>query len=204
MPIGVYQISNTRTGIVYVGSSKDILRRWKQHVTLLNAGKHPNTHLQNAWAFYGCSVFSFSVLELCSEEQLLVVEQKYLDSIPDKYNFLKIAGSCAGTPKTEEHKKKISKALKGKKHDATRRAKNRKAQKERGRKHTEEHKQKLAERMRGNTYANGNQNRKGAKVSDEAKRKLRKANLGKKLSEETKAKMREAQQRRRQREVLNE
>lgn len=45
---GVYKIINTINGKIYIGSSKDIDRRWSEHVRALELNAHINPHLQNA------------------------------------------------------------------------------------------------------------------------------------------------------------
>jgi len=85
---GVYKIQNTINGKSYIGSSFDIVDRWNRHKRLLSDEKHHNTHLQNAWHKYGSGQFTFEVLELVPCNELLVVEQKYLNDCklnPDCY-----------------------------------------------------------------------------------------------------------------------
>ena len=92
----------------------------------------------------------------------------------------------AGLKQTDEHKEKISKALKGIVRGP----------------HTEEHKKNLSNVMTGRAKSeetklklskahNKKSNPVGAKRSEETKQKMRLAQLGKKHSEETKQKMRE-------------
>lgn len=76
---GVYQIKNKTTGKIYIGSSKDIHRRWKEHISELNRNAHYNRHLQNAWNKYGESDFDFTILEKCSEDAQIEVEQLWID-----------------------------------------------------------------------------------------------------------------------------
>jgi group I intron endonuclease len=62
--IGVYKITNTLDGKVYIGSTTiDTDWRWSTHLALLRRGKHHNRHLQRAWDKYGESAFSFEVVE---------------------------------------------------------------------------------------------------------------------------------------------
>lgn len=42
---GVYSITNKINSKKYIGSSKDIYRRWLEHTNLLNKGKHENNYL---------------------------------------------------------------------------------------------------------------------------------------------------------------
>lgn len=64
---------------VYVGSAKNIRKRWKLHRTHLRMGIHHNRPLQMAWRKYGESAFVFDVLEFCDLEDLTAIEQKWLD-----------------------------------------------------------------------------------------------------------------------------
>ena len=50
---GVYKIVNTVNGKIYIGSSKNIDRRWNEHIRVLELNAHNNQHLQNAWNKYG-------------------------------------------------------------------------------------------------------------------------------------------------------
>ena len=78
---GVYKITNTVNGKIYVGSSKDIKNRWYQHKKKLNEGKHGNTHLQNAWDLYGRDSFVFEIIEECLPESQFEREQHYLNAL---------------------------------------------------------------------------------------------------------------------------
>lgn len=76
---GVYLITNTNDGKVYVGSSFDIEARWRRHRRALKANVHVNRKLQNAWNKHGGSVFCFSVHFECEREALLSNEQRLID-----------------------------------------------------------------------------------------------------------------------------
>lgn len=118
MSRGIYAIVNARSGLAYVGSTVGFRRRWKQHKTDLRGSVHHNSHLQHSWSKYGESVFEFLVCEYVKDkEQLHVREQYWLDwhrLQAGVYNH----GPCArhpllGTHPTEEHRRRISKALTG-------------------------------------------------------------------------------------------
>lgn len=93
---GIYIIKNLINEKFYIGSSKDILERFKDHIRELNKDNHANVYLQAAWYLYGEKVFEFLILEECEEEYLLIREQYYLDNNNwnQLYNLSKIA--CAG------------------------------------------------------------------------------------------------------------
>ena len=77
---GIYKITNLKNKKIYIGSSKDIELRWKDHKKHLNGGYHVNKKLQNAWNFYGEKEFEFTVLEENIKiDKLLDREQFYLD-----------------------------------------------------------------------------------------------------------------------------
>jgi len=88
--IGIYRIRNLINNNCYYGSAKNINRRWSKHKSQLKYGRHENVILQRAWDKYGEDSFIFEVIEVCDENELLLVEQKYLDLNPD-YNIGKTA-----------------------------------------------------------------------------------------------------------------
>lgn len=44
---GIYKITNTHTGRIYIGQAKEFKERWKSHASSLRNGKHQNKFLQN-------------------------------------------------------------------------------------------------------------------------------------------------------------
>ena len=85
---GIYCIINKINGKKYIGSSKNIYSRWLKHRAYLRGGYHTNSHLQNAWNKYGEESFHFFVICKCSEEDLLVKEQFYIDNMNPEYNIM--------------------------------------------------------------------------------------------------------------------
>lgn len=89
---GVYKITNLINGDCYIGSSKDIAYRWKQHMTLYcKKGRHYQYHLYRAIRKYGIENFEFRILELCPEDNRIELEQKYYDMLLPKYNEIEPA-----------------------------------------------------------------------------------------------------------------
>lgn len=78
---GVYKISNIINGKLYVGSSKDIYKRWHQHRRALDDNKHDNPYLQNAWNKYGMNNFKFEIIEECDPLIQFEREQFYLNTL---------------------------------------------------------------------------------------------------------------------------
>ena len=116
MLVGIYRIVNLISGDFYIGSSKDIERRWSEHKRKLNIKKHQNVILQRAWDKYGENNFSFEVVDSCSLEDLLVLENNHLSKNP-KYNIVKVAkggDTISNNPNRDLIIEKISKKSLGK------------------------------------------------------------------------------------------
>jgi group I intron endonuclease len=114
---GIYVIVNKINHKYYVGSSNNIINdRWYNHLMTLNGNRHSNHHLQRSWNKYGKDNFEFYVVEYANINDLLVVEQKYLDYAKLQrervYNQSFISGRIE---MTDEIRKKISMSQKGKK-----------------------------------------------------------------------------------------
>jgi hypothetical protein len=58
---GIYLITNSANGKVYVGQARKISTRWSIHKHHLRCGTHNNRYLQRAWDKLGESAFVFSV-----------------------------------------------------------------------------------------------------------------------------------------------
>lgn len=78
---GVYKITNIVNWKFYIGSSKDIEHRWRQHKNQLNENQHGNLYLQNAWNKYGGANFKFEIIEECSPKIQFEREQFYLNEL---------------------------------------------------------------------------------------------------------------------------
>lgn len=59
----IYQITNIKSGKVYIGESMDIRTRWGYHIQELRAGTHMNQTLQNDYLSDGYNNFTFRILE---------------------------------------------------------------------------------------------------------------------------------------------
>jgi group I intron endonuclease len=152
---GIYKIVNRVNGKYYVGSSKDIKERFRFHRKKLNAHKHPNAYLQNAWNKHGINNFEFILIENVNENVLLT-EQKYLDVArieQDKcYNLQFLA---TGGELREEVRKRMSENFTGVKNNRY------------GTKHSEETKQRMRDAAKNR-----------GPMSNEQKEKLRLLNTG--------------------------
>lgn len=116
--LAVYKITNLTNGKIYVGSSVNVLSRFKNHRYDLRKGRHHCVPLQRAWVKYGEDSFKFEVLEeVESPDDLYVAENLLLDEHygkPHCYNTGTRAGAAfLGRTHTDEAKQKVSDALKG-------------------------------------------------------------------------------------------
>ena len=131
---GIYLIINKVNGKWYVGSSKNLNRRWNEHSKKLNNNCHYNNHLQYAWNNYGSNSFIFIKLHwsvvlsviMKSREQLYLNYAKTIKK--NVYNILFSAChyhkksvseetkmKLRGRKMSEKQKQSISKANKGRK-----------------------------------------------------------------------------------------
>ena len=106
MKSGIYQIINTITNDLYIGSSINLKYRKNRHSKDLRKGNHHSIILQRAVNKYGITNFKFRIIELCEKELLISKEQYYIDKLKPKYNIYKTAGSPLGNKKSEETKEK--------------------------------------------------------------------------------------------------
>jgi group I intron endonuclease len=202
---GIYKIVNTKNGKLYIGSSTKIRRRWNTHKRLLRLGKHHSVPLQRAYDKYGKDSFDFILLERLAEdatsEEMYKREQYYLDTLKpfDRkgYNLVREAGGGkAGTQHSEETRKKIRTALKGRAFSTNHKKRLKEAWKRRppvssetrqrmsearkGRKawnkgipQTEDHKKKISDALKGRPS-----HWRGKTFSEEHKRKLSESRSG--------------------------
>lgn len=188
---GIYCIFNTASNKIYVGSAINIKEIVRNHKKYLTANRHPNKHMQSSWN-QSTLDFQFLVIEIVEDNtKLLEREQYWIDfyeAFDNKkgYNKRRIPNSNIGLKfhseeykknlsermkghtfnkgrkVSEEHRKKISLALKGRKHSKEHIEK--RMVFKRGVPVSEEQKRKISKTLQGNTNATGH------KVSNEAKR----------------------------------
>lgn len=114
MICGVYQITNTTDGKIYVGKSRDINKRWRNHRYQLKKGVHPNPHLQSAYQLDGAAAFVYAVLEEC---EFVVAERREafhilaLNAVANGYNLLQPSSLNEGVRvHSDESRQKMSNA----------------------------------------------------------------------------------------------
>lgn len=217
MASGIYAIINKKNGKVYIGSTNDFDRRWREHRNDLCKGNHNNSHLQGSWNKCGETMFKFGILEYVDNlEDLVKAEQFWMDIYREEgkelYNFGLAADNpwrgCKHTKESkqrmsaiaqncsEETRRRRSEAHKGKKPSKETRQRMSKSHKGQpgamlGRKCgplSEEHKHKISNTLMGHP------------VSDESRRKIAEGHRGEKRTEEQRRRMSDAQKVRRAKE----
>lgn len=79
---GVYCFKNKINNKIYIGSTKNLRKRFVQHISDLRLNKHHSIHFQNAWNKYKEENFEYNVIELVEDISILLVrEQYYLDTL---------------------------------------------------------------------------------------------------------------------------
>lgn len=110
----VYQIINTVTGERYVGSSKDVKRRWGQHKRPSMWNQHPNSSLYLDMQKYGLDKFRFQILAPVEPGHLKEVEQEFIEMLHPTYNDKNAKG--LDVERRKETIRKWSQSDKGKEH----------------------------------------------------------------------------------------
>lgn len=83
---GIYKITLLPFRLfTYYGSSKNLGQRIKYHYT---NGKYHDNHLGLAFSFFGLQFFSFTIVELCSTDDLKTREDWYLNTFNPLLNML--------------------------------------------------------------------------------------------------------------------
>ena len=82
----VYKITNTVTGDCYIGSSKNVKRRWAYHKCQSVWNRYPNSPMYIDMRKYGTDKFVFEVLEEVEIEQLKEMEQQFIETLKPTYN----------------------------------------------------------------------------------------------------------------------
>ena len=114
---GIYKITNIINNKIYIGSACNYNARKASHLFELRNNKHGNNRLQNSFNKYGEDSFKFELLEKCNKNDLIKIEQYYINLFEPFFNICKIAASCFGIKRSTDfiEKQKKLKNRKGKK-----------------------------------------------------------------------------------------
>ena len=61
--MGVYQVTNTVSGKIFISISPNLKNRWLTVRMHLDLGRHPNSELQRDWKELGADSFTYQVIE---------------------------------------------------------------------------------------------------------------------------------------------
>lgn len=145
MKSGIYQIKINNS--FYIGSSKNIQRRYWEHLWKLKNKKHPNIHLQNLYNKHGEEKFELFILENCTINCLIEREQYWINLLNPNINKAPVAGSTLGLKLTNEQCKNRSKNNIGRKHSLE--SIKKRTDKIKGRKYTEKHRENISKSRLG-------------------------------------------------------
>ena len=111
----IYVRPNKINGKKYVGQATDLEVRQYKWACLSQPYAGPA--INRARAKYGIDAFDFEILKECEDEELDYWEKYYIKELNTKapygYNLTDGGGGMSGYTLSEEHKKKLSEALKG-------------------------------------------------------------------------------------------
>jgi group I intron endonuclease len=99
---GVYKITNISNNKIYIGSSKRLTYRIRQHKSNYRHGRGDNKNLQSE---YVDDKFIFDIIEVCDNYKER--EQFYIDTLKPEYNIYRNSTSPLGHKLSSETKKKI-------------------------------------------------------------------------------------------------
>lgn len=88
----VYKIVNEATGDFYIGSSKDVKRRWWEHKCSSKWKRYPNNPMYKDMQEYGLENFRFQILAPVMPEYLKQVEQEFIEMLQPNYNDVNAKG----------------------------------------------------------------------------------------------------------------
>ena len=83
---GVYKITNTITGEFYIGSSKDVKRRWAAHKWSSVWKNCPNNPMYLDMQKYGVDKFEMQIIAEVESEELKEIEQQFIEKLKPTYN----------------------------------------------------------------------------------------------------------------------
>jgi hypothetical protein len=82
--------------------------RWRAHRYHLNLGDHHASYLQRSWTKHGKAAFLFEIIEECLDEDKVLREQYYIDTLNSCYNGRPAADSNLGLKYSDEARARMS------------------------------------------------------------------------------------------------
>ena len=131
----VYKITNTITGDFYIGSSKNVKRRWAKHKCPSTWKNYPNNPMYHDMQKYSVDKFELQILAEVEADKLKETEQKFIETLKPVYNNRNANGwdierykKYHKTDKYKEYQKEYKKSDKYKEYEKS--EKRKKAKKE--------------------------------------------------------------------------
>lgn len=140
----IYVITNVLNGKQYVGQTrrKDVYKRWKEHKRDGAKGGGGCRAIVNAIHKYGIQNFTFKIVCVCFDDDLNDLEpfyvQKYGTLVPNGYNLTK---GGEGGAKSAETRQRMSEAAKNRSEEYRRKL----SEANKGKIFSDEHRQKMSE-----------------------------------------------------------
>lgn len=197
----IYTITNKITGEVYVGQTVNVGKRFYLHRRTLREDRHCNPYLQRSYNKYGSEAFAYLIVEECDNYDIanIIEDRRITELRANRIQVYNLRQGGRNGKLSEEHKRKIGDANRGKKHTVEARRKmsawqkGRKQSKETIRKRvaarswykpTPKHRQKMSKIMTGKTWSEESKAKiKGRTITEEAKAKMSAAKKGKPWTE---------------------
>ena len=113
---GIYKITNTVTNDFYIGSSKNVKRRWAAHKQPSRWKQYPNNPMYQDMKKFGLNNFVFQILAEVEVESLKEIEQQFIEKMHPAYNNINAKGLDIERKKEShrKYKKEYQKSNKGK------------------------------------------------------------------------------------------
>ena len=89
---GIYKITNTITGDFYIGSSKNVKKRWESHKWPSTWKKHSNNQLYKDMQKYGLDKFEMQIIAEVELDKLKEAEQQFIEKLHPTYNNYRAKG----------------------------------------------------------------------------------------------------------------
>ena len=83
---GVYKITNAITNDFYIGSSKNVKKRWSNHKCPSKWNRYPNNQMYLDMKRYGTDKFVFEILAEVEVDKLKEMEQRFIETLKPTYN----------------------------------------------------------------------------------------------------------------------